>query len=210
MFSIINKLKGEGVLRLFHDYRQGHCQDLSGTGNHGTPTAGCIWNGNEGLFISGTNKVTVANHASIQLTTGTWVIHTAEIKQQITNNALYYKDNAVNYELAIYTTATQLGIYASGGSLINAVLNHNRMVSMGIVSPGFPSFYLNGIFVGLGGSSRTITLYAYDAIIGSNSSSSGSINNCVKSVLIISRVLTQSEHALLFAELEAIKFSRSI
>ncbi len=36
--SFLLDLKAEGALALWHDYRRGDAQDMSGNGNHGTPT----------------------------------------------------------------------------------------------------------------------------------------------------------------------------
>ena len=73
MLSIIDSLKAEGVLKLYHDYRAGHVQDLSGNSNHGVMTA-TAWTNRGISFPASTSKITVADSAELQLTEGTLVV----------------------------------------------------------------------------------------------------------------------------------------
>jgi len=210
MNSIIQKLKNKSALKLYHSYIQGHCLDLSGNSNNGTPTSGCVFQGNEGLWISGTDKVTVANHASIQLTTGTWVFHTSEIRQQKNYNVFFTKQGPATSEIQFYIISTGLSVATTPESIIAVTTNHKKLFAFSYTSPGKPLFYQNGVYLGQGNISVTCGVKDIPINIGNDILNAYPINGCIKSVLIINRVLTASEHAALFYELENQKAERSI
>lgn len=70
MSNILDQLKREGSMALWHAYRLGHANDLSGNGNHGTLVNAPKWSRN-GLDFEhlGNQAVQVTQSASINLQT---------------------------------------------------------------------------------------------------------------------------------------------
>lgn len=69
MSSLLQELKRNSELALWHDYRLGHAQDLSGNANHGTPINGPQWDRNGVNFEHLSNQAIRVDHdASLDLT----------------------------------------------------------------------------------------------------------------------------------------------
>jgi len=67
--NILEQLKREGSVALWHDYRLGHANDLSGNGNDGTLINSPTWNRNGLAFSSdGSQYVNVAHSTILNLT----------------------------------------------------------------------------------------------------------------------------------------------
>ena len=81
MASIIDTLKAEGALVLYHDYRARNFNDLSGNNNDGTPTGSVAFTGNGvnlPLAPFASNNISVADSAELQLTAGTLIVFNSQ------------------------------------------------------------------------------------------------------------------------------------
>jgi hypothetical protein len=70
--SILQELKTEGVLALYHDYRSGRLVDYSGNGNDGVSN-NVVFNGFGALYKSLDSSIVVANSAALESASGTIV-----------------------------------------------------------------------------------------------------------------------------------------
>lgn len=136
MSSLIQSLIDEGALVLYHDYRAGHMQDLSGQGNDGVAT-NTSWT--EGLNFLGTGVVTVADAPVLQLTTGALVALVDMHSQNGNAGRFIAKVDAggINYELATFS-ATHVRFY-DGVNIRNGPANmvgdHCLSKTHGVVAP---------------------------------------------------------------------------
>lgn len=206
MSSTIDALKAEGVLSLYHDYRAGHVQDLSGNANHGTMTA-TAW-ADKGLdFPSATSKVTVSDSARLQGAAFT-LLALSNCQSQITNEYLISKRDAGgnNYAFFKYSN-TSIGIYDGAGTrglAVNTIGTKCQAVSFSNGTVG--KVYLDGAYAG-DLSSASVTV-ANDApvIMGNSFSNNARLQSTLDAAIIISRILTATEHANLYAELSAMRW----
>jgi hypothetical protein len=206
--SIIAKLKAEGVLKLYHDYRAGHCNDLSGNGNNGTLT-GCTLNPNGLAVGSGTDKVTIADNATMGITTGSIIVFSLNLKHNSATTGVYYEKrlSAAGFKFYTVTADTTFGIYDGlTASVVTSQLTNKKYIAANINAAGTkPDFYVDGIYVGQGNNNETVNATTQAATIGQGSSATG-VMQTLSAVLLTSRVLTATEHAQLYAELSKMKW----
>ena len=209
MNSIIQKLKNEGNLRLYLDFRSGDCTDRSGNGYNGTPSSGCTF-GRDGIYFNTVDYVTVADAVPLRLTTGT-IVCLGKFAIQADNLVIYDKRNAGGTNVNVFITT--VGVLTWNGattSTCGCSTKQSKCISLGFVSGTKPLAYVNGVYVAEGGLSQTYTADDADITIGKYYTGTYPFQNWMSAILLIARVLTATEHALLFYELENTKFERSI
>ncbi len=201
--SIIQELKDEGVLKLYHDYRTGRLDDLSGNGNDGTSTS-TSWT-KKGLDFSPTaSRVDVADSAELQVTEGTIVILTPPITIQRPNQYVLIKRDGGGTNYQFYLNTSQMVLYDGAGSSTLAAVSvlGSRCVAVSFASGETASFYSDGILKGSGVGTVAITTDDAPVKIGNSVGNNLPFGQPISAALIFSRKLTALEHAKLFSELE--------
>lgn len=212
--GILQELKREGVLALYHDYRSGRLADLSGNGNNGVVSGSGFFT-KDGVEIVGPASVIQVTHTpSLVFTSCTLIIA----------RNLYKFDTSYQYERLMSKRG------AGGGNVQFEWYNNNSPTSNAIsgsattaVSPTLPniinrrtdaisvtsgvggSYYINGVSLGALTGVCTITSYSENLFIGNTNPAYTTINRnspVINYALIFTRVLTATEHARVYAQLE--------
>jgi len=208
MLDVVSKLKNEGVLKLYHEYRTGSFQDLSGNANHGTP-AEIYWAGNSLGFNLNGGVVTVADSAELQGTEFTLIVG-GYFNEPLGGERLISKRDAggTNYDMSFSTGPLRISLYdGSTTDHVNYDMTGSRYVAINTASGGSFSAYANGLYIGDSSGSQVITPDDADIKIGNYYNSGLNTRSTLDYVLIVNRLLTETEHAVLYAELSAKKFS---
>lgn len=196
--SIIQQLKNEGVLQIYHDYRSGTALDWSGRGNHGVINGTPVFN-SRGLYCGNVgNFVSVTSSATLELTTGCIIIMAPFSKQPI-NATYFYKRTGVNGLQVYHNNITSVAVFnGTSASSIAVGIANKKCLSVNFIQNSKPDFYLDGSFVGQGSAVHTYTTDVTTVRFGSGSATPDQI---IGAGLYISRALTASEHAQVYAEL---------
>lgn len=198
--NIIQGLKNEGVLRIYHDHRSGTLYDYSGNGRTGVPNSANFFTKRG---INTRSVITITNDATLQsTTTGTLVVRQRVTRSGSTsyfakkNNQFQftYSYGLNKYDLYINGTAQTLTYTGLVGDGTHAV----EFDSVG----GTPKGYFNGIL--LGNYSGVLTSVADASNLFYGFASSDLEPQQVEYFLFISRKLTAAEHQELYQQLQAL------
>jgi len=209
MGAFIQELIRSGNLVLFHDYRTGHCNDLSvNNTNNGVINGNCVWEGDGLRFVDATAYVEVPHDASLNLTNATFVM---------------LKPKTRNYELRVGGFNLGMIVKDTGGAgtLWRTYLSGNRLVfdeganarwsplvyrddycyvALSTQAAAVAIGYGDGLSTGAFNAASTLSLNTHNVRIGLFAGVT-SYTGTMQSVMIINRVLTAAEHARLYDEL---------
>ena len=210
--SIIQKLKNEGVLQIYHDYRSGDANDRSGNGNNGTLSATGATFTQKGLQIEGAGYVTVAHSAAVSPQTGTVVVFGAMNRKYTSARIVAKYVGAGDRFLAwaAYTADNTMQMIDSAGvtkTITSGTWNNKKYMGLNYTSGAIPTLYYDGVYVG--SFSATVDMTGATAgawYIGNSAATTLPINSTYEAFLLISRVLTATEHSQLFFELQNMKW----
>jgi hypothetical protein len=199
--SIIQKLKNEGVLKLYHDYRSRDVTDKSGNSNDGVMTD-TQWT-NEGLqFNSTTDKVAVADSVELQLTEGTIIVFGNLQNSSSTSQFVSKVDvGGVNYDFGCASTPRLQFYDGSNVRTLGTSLDGKKYSAVNFKSGETPEGFVDGVSVGSFSGSVTVTTDDAPINIGNYAIVARNLGMVLKAVLIINRKLTATEHAQLYGEL---------
>jgi len=199
MGSLIEELKRDGSLVLWHRYNIGSRLDRSGQGNDGTLSAGCFWDGGGLSFAANTDEVTVADVAGLRLTTGSIVVAGEFMSQTATEYLLAHDNAGSGYSLGL--NATQLLFTGDGvARTIAATLTGCRSLGATFETGNTPIGYTNGLSIGNFSGSVTVTGASVATEIG-NWANSGRCKSALHQAILVNRILTPTEMATLHGEL---------
>jgi hypothetical protein len=195
MFSQIQLLLSEAVL--YHDYRFRHVKDFSNYSNDGELKRNTTFIGN-GIAFGSDGAVEVANDASLQNTEGTLVVFGDNLLD--TNYGVLIAKRVTTTEWYFYTTSGKLGLYdGSYDSNLTIASDGNSYMAVSYKTMNRPVFYLDGVKQGEGSIINTISSTSDVVTIGSYRPTGVGANFATfKAALIFPRVLTETEHVLLF------------
>jgi len=202
MHAIIKKLRIEGALVGHWDFRLGHLLDISGNGNHGVGTD--IYWTNAGVRFPGTtSKITVADSAELQLTTGALVVFSSiPFTAKGTARIICKRDaGGTNYDFNYNTTT--INIY-DGSNERTRTANFTGKNLVGINMPtagGTCEGFLDNISNGNYSSTSTFTANDAPLILGNYYNGSLQFDNNASAFLIFNRILTATEWSQLYGEL---------
>ena len=203
MQSIISKLKAEGVLVVYHDYRNGTTKDLSGNGLDGTIVGTPAFNHNGLDLKSAADYVQIASDARTHVINGSIICYFDKQRSQIPYYIAAYNvlgaPNDIRYihYTALVGGADTFSLNNGSSEITLAHTLNNKCIAVNLTNAGAAQFFADGVLVGTTVSSLTIGGTANDL---KNYSASGAL-------LLFSRRLTATEHAQVFAELENLKFN---
>lgn len=206
--GILQELKTEGVLALYHDYRSGRCNDLSGNGNNGTPSSGALWS-KRNLWLSAvTDEITVTDAASLRIGTGTLYV-SGTFVSQVSNEALLGRSNAANPLLWFYMDSTPSVKLYDGTSVRSLGVNivGKRSIAASWTSGNTPVGYLDGVSAGSFSGAFTPLTGAGTVLEIGNILNNNRNRSRIETAVIISRVLTATEHARLYGQLEGMRWN---
>lgn len=202
--GILQELKTEGVLALYHDYRSGRLVDYSGNGNNGTATAVSFSKKGAG-FLGATSRILVPSSATLQSVTGTLIgcytvsNNTPQIriinKRGVTTQIDYFQASTTAIALFDGVNVPQLTVPRTNGKVCNSV---------SWTSGGTPVGYQNGVLIGNYTLTLSPVLNNTDVTIGNQNIGIANVlaTQICHYALIINRVLTATEHSRVYAQLE--------
>jgi len=208
MPSLIEKLKNEGVLKGYWDFRAGHYQDLSGNGNHGTAASGAYLTRDGLKNISG-SSVTVADSNSLDITEGCFVI-LGNPTRKTTEMWLGKDAAAADLDYRIYSDTVNFAITDSTNTArgLNFNFSGSNCIALNVKSGETGSVYSNGIFAGNLSGVSTFTAGTKTLYLGTAGySQTVPAKRPVKAILIISKQLTATEHAQIYDELSKMRWT---
>ena len=205
--SVISKLKAEGALVLYHDYRSFSYHDWSGNGNDGVPTDVVMTN-NGVRFPSSTSKITVADSPELQLTEGTLVVYGEFLEQGAGDRLISKRDGGgTNYELFIFSTGSGVSFYdGTTSSTVITNITGKKYIAANIKNGQDYELFVDGVSVG---STGTLSISVDDAPLEIGSFYVSGYNfsgSTLSAALIVNRELTAGEHAQLYAELSRMRW----
>lgn len=204
--GILQELKTEGVLALYHDYRSGRLYDWSDNGRNGVASTGSIFNKQGVKFINAADVITVAASTSLALTQGSfvWLLRGGNIP---TNAAYIHGKEGATTRYLLYTdNGTRLRFYNVASNItVNTDVSDARSFGVSFVNGGTPVGYRDGISLGNFSGTITLTGTSIDLEIG-NYTSTYKLNALLKAVVICRRPLTATEHARLYGQLENMRW----
>jgi len=207
--GILQELKREGVLALYHDYRSGRLVDYSGNGNNGTATAVGFTKQGSG-FLGTTSRILVPSSPTLQSATGT-LIGCYTVSNNAPQIRIINKRGAASQIDWFQLNTTQLAMFDGTNLPTVTVPKTNGKVcnSVSWTSGGTPVGYQNGVSVGNYSLTLTPVLNNTDVTIGNQNIGIANVlsTQIVHYALIINRALTATEHARVYGQLENMKWN---
>jgi len=201
-------LQAEGVIKLYHDYRAGHLDDLSGNDNHGVAT-NLHWS--KGVrFPTSTSKITVADSPELQLTEGALIVY-GDFLSQETSESLFCKWDVggINYYFYL-TDAPRMLIYDGvANRQINKDITGNNCLAANIKNGNPVDYYVDGLFVA---SSTSMIVSVDDAplLIGNCYANDLQSHSTFYAALVINRELSESEMSSICSDLQSIQYPTQV
>ena len=202
--GIIDTLRAEGALVLEHDYRAGHCQDLSGNGNHGTPTD-VMWGRDGAMFPASTSMITVADSPELRLTEGTLIAYSADgfMPESGNHGFVISKRDAggTNYQLYLRNVGDFALWYGGGSSMMSSSGTGKKYSAIYMKDGETGEGFLDGVSDGPLSAVLSISTNTADVFIGNYFAGNYNLESLLSAALIVNRQLTATEHAQVYAEL---------
>lgn len=205
--GILQELKTEGVLGLYHDYRSGTLRDWSGNGNNGVGTT-VVFNKLGLKGVPAGSLVTVASNASWQWSTALTVIINYSLAGSqfdgVTGQYCSFVNGAPFQAFRLFGSGFGWsdGINLRTGGA-NPHLGNSAAVSLSNGLTG--TAWINGLFISNLSGTSVIVAPASSLLL--NYAQAGSWPVTTKSIVIIKRVLTATEHARVYGQLENMKWN---
>lgn len=211
MSNILEQLKREGSIALWHDYQLGHANDLSGNGNDGV-LVNSPWFDRNGLNTTylGNQAVQVAHSASINLTTFSVaaLVGGGRIAQRSSGPQIARKQDAVGYSWSFRLTEStnNVGIDSSVGTrnwVPTRALPGFNLISCNIETGNANTpLYLDGVLedAALNGAPG-INQSASALFIGNIYLLNGGFGRAISSFILFNKLLSATEHAQVYGEL---------
>jgi len=197
----------DGSLVLYHDYRAGHTQDLSGQGNHGTNTG--YW-ATDGLQFGATDEVTVTDGGAateLQLTEGTIVVLGHWARQTTQARFVVKRDGGgTNYTFKVHD-AEKIALFDGTNSrIVSCDITDKKYLAINFKNGETGEGFADGVSLGSLNGSHAIAVNDANLIIGNYFAGGYPADNTISAVLIFNDRLTATEHAKLYAELTSLKW----
>lgn len=197
--GILQRLKTEGVLKVYLDYRSGTFYDYSDSANTIT-TAVPVHFTSKGVQSNSGAFITIPNTATLQaLTTGTIIARQETFTNSIsyfvykTGQFIFNHNSATNQLFLSSSVATSIYSYVGGGIATHAVDFDN--------AGGVPRYYRDGVSIGPMSIGLTINSSGNNIQVNFGGGAQFATSQYT---LIISRKLTAAEHQELYQQLQAL------
>lgn len=198
--GILQQLKTEGVILVYHDHRSGTLYDYSGNSRTGISNSANFFT-KRGMNTK--SIITITNDATLQATTtGTLIV-----RQRVTRtgSTSYFAKKNNQFQFVYSYGLNQYDLYINGTS---RTLTYTGLVGLGThavefdSAGGTPKGYFNGIL--LGNYSGVLTSVADASNLFYGYASNSDEPQQVEYFLFISRKLTAAEHQALYQQLQAL------
>ena len=204
--GILQELKTEGVLALYHDYRSGRLVDYSGNGRNGIITNG-NFNKTGSLLNPLTGVITIAYNAAFVSTAISMVIG-LNLPFLIAGDRLACRRDAGGSTFDWHINAPSITIYQNiGNRSINVPTTpiYSLGVSMtdGVAAKGYTNGVYQADYTGLTDLFPTLN----NIVVGNLVGGSCLTNKTIKYFVYITRSLTATEHARVYGQLENMKWN---
>jgi hypothetical protein len=202
--GILQRLKTEGVLALYHDYRSGTLLDLSGNGHNGVGTdIAFIKNGI--MQTSANSLIAVTSSALLEGTSGCLLFRVK--KTSPTTTWIMTKKSGANYQFRVTVDNTQISFRDSSASPypdITTPTDGVRTLGINFATGGIPTGWKDGLYLGVFDDTATITPNNGNLEIGNDGSGVGVIGTLYYYFVWVTRVLTAAEHQEIYQQLQAL------
>ena len=204
-YSLIQELKREGSLRVFHAYDSGSLIDHSGNGFDGAPTD-VEFGARGGLcFYNNTSLVTVTYGALLQVTDWTIISTYNNLSRYMTDvQRLAERGNvsgSQNFDLYFSVSLGRLTLATSGTVLINHDFSGAQFVAVTLESGAVPNCYVDGVLAGAFSDTATSQTTASNLIIGNRTAANRQLLNQMRHFLLVAKELDATEISQIYGEL---------
>jgi hypothetical protein len=200
--GILQRLKTEGVLSLYHDYRTGTVRDWSGNGRDGINVSGVSFTKNGLQFNSTAGVVEVADDATLQLLTGCLVARLSVGQGGFSSVASKYL--SPNYQFYWLCSTSSL-FFNHAIAPMPGLANTNKYATTHAInfsSGSIPVGYINGNLLGNYSGVWNSSVVATNLKIGNFETLNAQVAQRFEYFLWFSRQLTAAEHSELYYQLQ--------
>lgn len=199
--GILQRLKTEGVLKVYNDFRQGTLLDYSGNGNNGVVTNGFFTrNGIELNPVTG--AVTIAYNAGLVSSSISMVLGIT--LPSVTNqDRLVVRRDVGTSTFDWHINTPSLTVYQNGANK-SITLPATPIFALGISMPNgvAMSGYINGTFQATYTGVTDLVASTNPIVIGNLVGASCLTNKILRYFVYVTRSLTAAEHAELYYDLQ--------
>jgi hypothetical protein len=198
--GILQELKTEGVLALYHDYRSGRLVDYSGNGRDGVGT-GVSFTKDGAQFTPLTANITVPYGAWMTAPAISMIVSCRLPLKIGTDRLVSRRSGTTTFDW--YFQAATINIYEGVLDTSLAYAGLNNVFGVSIVAATTTTGYLNGVLSGNYLGASTLNVTTHPMIIGNLLAGSSCLTNKIMGYFVyITRSLTATEHARIYAQLE--------
>ncbi len=203
MSATLERLKREGKLAGWWDFRKTSLLDQSGNGNHLTVGGVPSWKlgkfGYEGMTGKNAAVFLIAGSASMAIQTGTLIVFGEDLASDNQFSRLFYRTTDIDIDMR--KTSSQIGFNSSLASLNYIGL---KCVASRFANGEKADFFNNGVFSGSTAATVTIGATNAQASLGNRASGTNAqINKSIAVAVLANVKLTNQEISQLYDELMA-------
>lgn len=201
--GILQELKREGVLALYHDYRSGRLVDYSGNSNNGVATSTAFTKEGARLMTTA-GQILVPYNAGLVSAALTIVIKPCINQFVALDRILSRRGAASTYDWYYNPALPGLTMFQDGGnrSVTSATIALCKVIGLTMSNGVAAKHYENGVFVADYSGVVSLVASTGDFIVSNYGGSSNVTNKTFGYVVQINRALTATEHARVYAQLE--------
>jgi hypothetical protein len=207
--GILQELKTEGVLGFYHDYRSGRLYDYSGNGNSVSLNSNFIFT-KEGLNVINTSTLQIPFSATWAWNTQVTILLFYKIAKSLLTTAA---SNYGSYHATPPTQAMRVGDTLIGWSdgvnlrILATDANIYRCLGVSMLNNAIGTVYGNGVLLGsLSGTSVVQAPTAGDLLLD-YPQLDPSWRWLARADVVVKRVLTATEHARLYGQIENMQWN---
>jgi hypothetical protein len=198
--GILQELKTEGVLALYHDYRSGRLVDYSGNARNGVASAGVTFTKQGAVLAPVAANITVPYGAWMNSPAISMVV-SCRLRTRIAGDRLVSRRSGTT-TFDWYFQSNTINIYEGIADTSQAYVGLNDVFGVSMIAATVTTGYLNGVLVGNYTGPATLNVTVNPIIIGNLAGTSCLTNKIFGYFVYITRSLTATEHARLYSDLE--------
>jgi hypothetical protein len=198
--GILQELKTEGVLALYHDYRSGRLVDYSGNGRDGVGT-GVSFTKDGVRFTPVAANITVPYGAWMNVNDLTLIIY-VNFSNTPGQDRLVARRDGGGTSFDWRREPINLSVFNGTADVSLATSSIKSVLGFSWTSGGTPNGYINGTFAGAYTSAVARPSTTTNLVIGNLLGGSATTNKIFYYFLYITRILTATEHARIYSQLE--------
>jgi hypothetical protein len=201
--GILQELKTEGVLALYHDYRSGRLVDYSGNGNNGTATSASFTK--DSVRLMGlTGQVLIPYNVGLVSANISIIINACFTRLLSGDRIISRRGAASTFDWYHNTGLPGLTIFQDAGNrnITSTTIGLCRSIGLTMAN-GVPSkHYEDGVYKADYSALTSLAASTGDFIVGNFAGSSNLTGKDIGYVVQVNRALTATEHARVYGQLE--------